>query len=93
MFPATRIAVSLLFLVNGFTVGSWAPMIPEFKARLGLSETTLGLMIVAFGVGSLVAMPLASFWHWLPCFALRSPACSMPPASSWRCLPFSSPAR
>jgi fucose permease len=58
MFPSSRIAVSLLFLVNGFTVGSWAPMIPEFKTRLGLSESTLGLMIVAFGVGSLVAMPL-----------------------------------
>ncbi|MCU0831155.1 MAG: MFS transporter [Rhizobiaceae bacterium] len=58
LFPSSRIAVSLLFLVNGFTVGSWAPMIPEFKARLGLSEATLGLMILAFGVGSLVAMPL-----------------------------------
>jgi fucose permease len=58
MFPLPRIAVSLLFLANGFIVGSWAPMIPEFKARLGLSESTLGLMIVAFGVGSLVAMPL-----------------------------------
>jgi MFS family permease len=58
LFPSSRIAVSLLFLVNGFTVGSWAPMIPEFKLRLGLDESALGLMILAFGVGSLVAMPL-----------------------------------
>lgn len=57
MFPASRIAVSLLFLINGFVVGSWAPIIPEFKQRLGLSESQLGLMIVAFGVGSLMTMP------------------------------------
>ncbi len=57
-FPAARLAVSLLFLVNGFIVGSWAPKIPEFAAYHGLSEGQLGLMIVGFGVGSLVAMPL-----------------------------------
>lgn len=52
-----RVAISMLFLMNGFTVGSWAPKIPEFAARLGLSESQLGMMIVAFGVGSLFAMP------------------------------------
>jgi hypothetical protein len=26
-----RLAVSLLFLMNGFVTGSWAPKIPEFK--------------------------------------------------------------
>ncbi|GIL00422.1 MAG: MFS transporter [Alphaproteobacteria bacterium] len=56
-FPRARIGVSLLFFMNGFTVGSWAPKIPEFAARLGLSESQLGMMIVAFGVGSLMAMP------------------------------------
>jgi MFS family permease len=57
-FPTQRLAVSLLFLMNGFLVGSWAPKIPEFAARLGLSESRLGLMIVAFGIGSLIAMPI-----------------------------------
>lgn len=54
----TRVAVSLMFLVNGLVLGSWAPKIPEFAARLGLSESQLGMMIVAFGIGSMVAMPL-----------------------------------
>jgi MFS family permease len=58
-FPQSRQAVSALFLANGFTIGSWAPMIPEFKARLGVSESGLGLLILAFGVGSLIAMPIA----------------------------------
>lgn len=57
-FPPERIAVSALFLINGFVVGSWAPKIPEFALRLDLSEFALGLMILAFGLGSLLTMPL-----------------------------------
>ncbi len=44
--------------MNGFVVGSWAPKIPEFALRLGIGEFALGLMILALGVGSLLAMPL-----------------------------------
>ncbi|RVI98088.1 MFS transporter [Sinorhizobium medicae] len=54
-----RLAVSLLFLMNGFVTGSWAPKIPEFKERLGIGESVLGLLILGFGVGSLVLMPIA----------------------------------
>jgi MFS family permease len=54
-----RAAVSLLFLMNGFMVGSWAPKIPEFAERLSLSKFHLGLMILVFGVGSLALMPIA----------------------------------
>ncbi len=55
----TRVAVSLLFLLNGFVVGCWAPKIPEFAERLQLSKFELGLMILFFGIGSLVMMPVA----------------------------------
>ncbi|MDM9621277.1 MFS transporter [Rhizobium sp. S96] len=54
-----RVAVSLLFLMNGFMVGCWAPKIPEFAERLQLSKFQLGLMILVFGVGSLTLMPIA----------------------------------
>ena len=57
-FPAERAAVSAMFLANGFLVGSWAPKIPEFALRLSLDEGALGLMILCFGIGSLVSMPL-----------------------------------
>ncbi|WP_235890762.1 MFS transporter [Martelella alba] len=53
-----RGAVSLLFLMNGFFTGSWAPKIPEFAERLHLSESALGLMILTFGLGSIAAMPV-----------------------------------
>ena len=57
-FPQSRQAVAALFLANGFVVGSWASLIPEFKIRLGVDESGLGLLILAFGIGSLIAMPL-----------------------------------
>lgn len=58
-FPSTRLAVSLLFLMNGFMVGAWAPKIPEFAEWLHLNKTELGLMILLLGVGSLTFMPIA----------------------------------
>ena len=58
-FPPTRLAVSGLFLLNGTFAGAWAPKIPEFASRLSLSEGQLGLMIMCFGIGSLVLMPIA----------------------------------
>ena len=56
--PRERAAVSALFLANGYVVGNWAPKIPSFKADLGIDEAALGLMILAFGIGSLLTMPL-----------------------------------
>jgi fucose permease len=57
-FPIARIAVSMLFFGNGLFIGVWTPMIPVFKARLLLSESELGLVILALGLGALVAMPI-----------------------------------
>lgn len=57
--PKERLAVSLLFLMHGIYMGAWAPKIPEFASRLSLSPSTLGMLIFAFGIGSLVMMPIA----------------------------------
>lgn len=56
-----RWAVAVLFAVNGFLIGSWAPQIPLFLSRLAISEFTLGLLILGFGLGALVAMPAAGY--------------------------------
>lgn len=55
--PRQRQAVAAMFLMNGYVVGNWAPKIPDFKARLGIDPATLGLLILAFGLGSLLLMP------------------------------------
>ena len=58
-FTGTRVAVSLLFFLNGLMMGSWAPKIPVFAAALDLSEEGLGIMLFVFGIGSLILMPIA----------------------------------
>lgn len=55
--PPARVAVSILFFINGMLIGAWAPMIPTFKARLDLTESQIGLIILALGFGSLISMP------------------------------------
>ncbi len=56
-----RWAIAALFFMNGFLSGSWAPQIPVFQQRLGISEFTLGLLILLFGVGAIVAMPWSGY--------------------------------
>ncbi|SFO48551.1 Fucose permease [Mesorhizobium sp. NFR06] len=51
-----RWAVAGIFLANGFLTGSWAPQIPVFLTRLDISKFTLGLLILLFGVGAVIAM-------------------------------------
>lgn len=57
-FPPARRAVALAFFVNGFGIGSWAPEVPVLAARLAITEQTIGLLIVAFGLGGVLTMPL-----------------------------------
>ncbi|TPN78561.1 MFS transporter [Mesorhizobium sp. CU2] len=51
-----RWAVAGIFLANGFLTGSWAPQIPVFLTRLDITKFTLGLLILLFGVGAVLAM-------------------------------------
>lgn len=52
-----RIAVGVLFLVNGAAVGSWVPHIPERALALHLNAAQLGYVLLAGGIGALCAMP------------------------------------
>ncbi|MDZ4135271.1 MAG: MFS transporter [Paracoccaceae bacterium] len=51
-----RWAVAAMFLVNGFIMGSWAPQIPLLLPRHGITESTLGLLILVLGAGAVAAM-------------------------------------
>jgi predicted MFS family arabinose efflux permease len=57
-----RWAVAAMFFANGFILGGWAPQLPLFLTRLGITESTLGLLLVGFGLGALVAMPAAGWF-------------------------------
>lgn len=51
-----RWAVAAMFLANGFVIGNWAPQIPLLLPRFGITESTLGLLILGLGLGAVVAM-------------------------------------
>ena len=55
---ASRLATRLAFLVAGFGVACWAPLVPFAKQRLAVDDATLGLLLFCIGIGSVVAMVL-----------------------------------
>ena len=54
--PAARLATRLAFLVAGFGVACWAPLVPFAKQRLGVDDGVLGLLLLCIGLGSVIAM-------------------------------------
>lgn len=54
--PASRWATRIAFLIAGFGIACWAPLVPLVKTRLAIDESTLGLLLLCLGIGSLIAM-------------------------------------
>jgi len=46
------------FLIAGSAMAAWAPLVPVAKARIGADDSTLGLLLLCLGLGSIVAMPI-----------------------------------
>jgi MFS family permease len=57
--PKTRLAVRLSFLVAGFGVACWAPLVPFAKQQLAVDDGVLGVLLLCLGVGSIVAMVMS----------------------------------
>ena len=53
---SARLATRLAFLVAGFGLASWAPLIPFAKQRLGADDGLMGLLLLCLGAGSVAAM-------------------------------------
>ena len=47
------------FLILGLAASTWAPLVPLVKARLLLTDSQLGFLILAIGIGSVLTMPFA----------------------------------
>ena len=58
---AQRHATRLIFLLSGFAMAAWAPLVPFVKLRLAISDGTLGLLLLCIGAGSTFSMPLTGF--------------------------------
>ena len=57
-----RIAIGSLFFMLGLTFATWASRIPSIQEKLGLGDTSLGLVLFALPVGSMLSLP---FTGWL----------------------------
>lgn len=55
-----RIAISVIFAMNGFMLTAWLPRLFDMQQRLGLSDGQLGAALSAGAVGGLVAGLLAA---------------------------------
>jgi MFS family permease len=56
-----RLAVAAIFCANSLVLTSWIARIPDVKARLGLSDATLGLALFCLALGALLAQPLVGW--------------------------------
>lgn len=54
-------AMRSLFLIFGIGISSWAPMVPFVKDRLDLNESELGILLLIFGMGAIVMMPISGW--------------------------------
>ncbi|WP_367871509.1 MFS transporter [Luteolibacter sp. Populi] len=54
----SRLAASLLFLVNGIGFGTWAALIPSIKQKFGLTESMLGWVLLSLAAGAMISMSL-----------------------------------
>lgn len=56
-----RIAISVIFLINGVGWANWIARIPAVQAHLGLSAGGLGLALWGGALGAVSGLPLASW--------------------------------
>ncbi len=61
LLPKAHRGLLFFFLIYGFGVASWAPMVPLAKISLALSDAKLGIILLSLGVGSIIAMPISGF--------------------------------
>ena len=55
-FQTNRWGIAAMFAANGFAMGIWATQIPLLLPRHQITESTLGLLILALGMGAVGAM-------------------------------------
>jgi fucose permease len=51
-----RLAVTITFIINGFTAGTFVARIPDFKRLLDISNGTLGLSLLFVSIGVFLAL-------------------------------------
>jgi MFS family permease len=58
---SARLAVAILFFMNGTVFASWATRIPTVQAKLTLNTSELGLALLGSAVGALIGMNVSGY--------------------------------
>jgi MFS family permease len=89
-----RVAVALLFLINGMLFATWVSRIPGVQVAHGLSHGALGLGLLGMAGGALIAMPLGGWlsgrygtsrvcWISTLLYAAALPGLGLAPSVAW----------
>ena len=54
----SRLATRLAFFIAGFITATWAVLVPYARSNTGVSDATLGSLLLCLGVGALITMPI-----------------------------------
>lgn len=53
-----QISTRIIFFIAGFVTAAWAALVPYVKLNTGANDATLGMLLLCFGGGALIAMPV-----------------------------------
>ena len=56
-----RIAVGVIFFLQGLCFASWGSRIPNIQQKLGLSEVALGMVLFALPAGQMLSLPFSGW--------------------------------
>jgi predicted MFS family arabinose efflux permease len=59
LLSPARLAITVIFFINGMVFSNWVPRIPTIQQHLGLRTGTLGLALWGVAIGSLLAQACA----------------------------------
>lgn len=58
---SARVAVSIIFALNGALFANWVSRIPAVKSQLALNDAELGVALLGLAIGALMAFPVAGW--------------------------------
>ncbi len=61
-YERARLAVSLIFAINGFLYANWTSRIPSLQTLYDIGNSQTGMVLLTLSLGSLIAMPLAGYF-------------------------------
>ncbi len=53
----TKVAVAVVFVLNGFAFASWLARVPAIRTGLDLTPSQVGLLLLCLSLGTVVALP------------------------------------